>query len=153
MTGTPPTANDGPLGLCSVVEAHVAAAMLASADAEDWLHDQGLVHPLGDRELVVWGDVLEALRNVGKRPRQPVEPIRPGEVVSEDRAARALSWRRRDAVAWLRREALSVVVDGRQVVVWDDVLDAVRRAGRRRAPLKRAAPTITPLATPGRVLD
>jgi hypothetical protein len=153
MVGPPHATIDGPLGPCSVVDVAAAAEMLGGPDVEVWLREQGLVHQLWDGGLVIWGDVLEALRNIGKRPKQAVEPIRPGEIVSEDRAARALSWRRRDAVAWLRREGLSVVVDGRQVVVWDDVLDAVRRAGRRRPPRKRAVPTITPLATPGRILD
>lgn len=153
MVGPPHDTIAGPLGPCSVVDVAAAAEMLGGADVEVWLREQGLVHQLRDRGLVIWGDVLEALRNIGKRPRQPVEPIRPGEVVSEDRATRALSWRRRDAVAWLRREGLSVDVDGRQVVVWDAVLEAIRGRGARAQPPRRPSPRITPLATPGRILD
>jgi hypothetical protein len=88
------------------------------------------------------------------KPKDP--PPQPGEIVSEDRAARVLPWRRRDAVAWLRREGLSVEADGRRVVVWEAVL--ARLAGGASTPTpsrrpRRRAPSgdLPLLAPPGRM--
>jgi len=91
----------------------------------------------------------------GRALRQDVRLPRAGEIVSEDRAARSLPFRRSDAVAWLRREGLSSTVEGRRVVVWDRVLarlgakEAVRDGARRASTSKE--PEL--LAEPGRVLD
>jgi len=80
------------------------------------------------------------------------KPIRRGEVVSEDRAARALPVRRADAVLWLRDEGLVSVLAGRRVVVWDGVLD--RLQPQLPTPRKGAlgGSQLRPLATPGRIL-
>ena len=71
--------------------------------------------------------LLEELRELVEQERaeskRRKEVIQPGEIVSEDRAARALPIRRAAAVGWLRREGLSVKLDGRLVVVWDRVLE------------------------------
>jgi len=86
-------------------------------------------------------------------PREKIGPgpLRAEDIVSEDRAARALPWRRRDAVAWLRREGLSVMADGRRVVVWAAVLERLRPDSRALTPAPARAPR--PLARPGRTLD
>jgi hypothetical protein len=122
--------------------------------AQLWLEENGLVHEMAGQRVVAWSDVLDAVRGEARERR--TAPIHAEQVVSEDRAARALPWRRRDAVSWLRANRLSVVADGRRVVVWGRVLDrlgevaaptpvAASRAGRsRRTRL---------LATPGRILD
>lgn len=121
------------------------------------------------RSVVVSDELVEALRIVvadlllaseladgGSKEtvRLPRPPIQAGEIVSEDRAARALPMRRSDAVAWLRAERLSAPAGSRRVVVWNDVLDRLRPAAapaeRRR--LDRGTPT-TLLAVPGRILD
>jgi hypothetical protein len=88
-------------------------------------------------------------------------PPPPGSIVSEDRAARALPWRRKDVVAWLRREGLSKLVDGHRVVVWEDVAARLAEGTTQPAPQRRsrsamATSSVTdppPLAKPGRMLD
>jgi hypothetical protein len=90
---------------------------------------------------------------IATRPllKERATPPRAGDIVSEDRAARALPWRRRDAVAWLRREGLSTLVDGRSIVLWDAVLDRIRpRQPSRRTRAPKSPPL---LARPGRMLD
>jgi len=98
-------------------------------------------------------ELVEQERAESKRRRNV---IRPGEIVSEDRAARALPIRRSDAVGWLRREGLSVKLDGRRVVIWDQV---VARLGGSQPPSpppqskkkRKTDPGPPLLATPGRM--
>lgn len=52
----------GAAAILSVVTA-VALMPLAEADARRWLEEHGLVHDLAGRRVVIWGDVLEALRS------------------------------------------------------------------------------------------
>lgn len=61
------------------------------------------------------------------------------DLMSEDAAARSLPIRRQDAVRWLRREGLSVEIEGRRVVAWPEVM--------RRFRTPEAAAT-NPRATP-----
>lgn len=110
-----------------------------------------------EREL---GILVERLRSLVDQEEAVLarrkEVIRPGEVVSEDRAARALPLRRADAVTWLRQEGLSQPLAGRRVVVWDAVLTRlvgpqppVQQPQRQRS---RNTDTETPLlASPGRM--
>ena len=92
---------------------------------------------------------LEVVQPAGRRK----EIVQPGEVVSEDRAARALPIRRADAVGWLRREGLSVPLEGRRVVVWDRVLERLGSSPapspRRPSRTRRDEPLL--LAVPGRM--
>ena len=74
------------------------------------------------------------------------EVIQPGEIVSEDRAARALPIRRANAVGWLRREGLSVKLDGRRVAIWERVLE---RLGGRPAPTDELPPRRVTVQAPG----
>ena len=143
-------------GVLSVAQA-AARLPVPDADAVGWLVERGLVRTLAGREVVIWGDVLAGLRT-GPAPEQlPARPLVPGQVVSEDRAARALPWRRADVVSWLRREGLSVPIDGRRVVIWSHVLDRLRSGVPPRASLsgsrfKRSRDAPALLGKPGRVL-
>ena len=119
-----------------------------------------------DPEIVALERELRQVRSEGRVPhrrpappevRTAVKPPLPGEIVSEDRAARALPWRRADAVAWLRVEELSVPLGRRRVVAWDRVLKRLgagssprKEPARRR---KRAEGGSAPLAKPGRMFD
>jgi hypothetical protein len=81
----------------------------------------------------------------------PLPPLRPGEVVSEDRAARELPFRRSDAVHWLRAEGLSVPADGRRVVSWSAVLERLNTHRDAPARSREGRPTA---AVPGpKLLD
>ena len=53
------------LGAAAVLSESAAIDLLplARPEAQAWLRDQGLVRHLRGRRVVVWGDVLEALRN------------------------------------------------------------------------------------------
>jgi len=106
---------------------------------------------IGPEALLVDGADVRRLTSKSPAAKAPAEPLRDGDIVSEDRAARALPWRRRDAVAWLRREGLSVVADARRVVVWGAVLERLRPRVRRVR--QRASGGVVPLAEPGRILD
>jgi hypothetical protein len=128
-----------------------------------------VTRPSASREVEALLDVDRDLRRLVSDLRDLVgqeraeskrrkEVIQPGEIVSEDRAARALPIRRADAVGWLRREGLSVQLEGRQVVVWDRVLERLGGAPapapaevppRRRKKRKTADPPL--LAKPGRM--
>ena len=113
-----------PLGPGSVLPLADATDLLPGSpgDLHAWLQKQGLIVELLGSPVVIWGDVLAALRGPNQSPRT----IPAGSVVSEDRAARALPWRRGDAVAWLREQRLSVLAAGRRVVAWDAVLERLR---------------------------
>jgi hypothetical protein len=52
------------LGRDAVLTVRVAAGLLpvSDEDAVRWIHERGLVCTLGARAVVVWGDVLDALR-------------------------------------------------------------------------------------------
>jgi len=125
-----------------------------------WLVKQGLVQGFLGAQVVVWDDVLDALRfGALHAGRARLSPPQPGEILSEDRAARALPWRRSDAVAWLREQGLSRVVDRRRIVVWDDVIRRLRApemeiseptGWTRRGPAAGGPPH---LAEPGRCMD
>lgn len=54
------------LGAAAVLALGDAARLLPMSDGEAraWLHDQGLVRDLAGRDVVVWGDVIDALRKV-----------------------------------------------------------------------------------------
>ena len=98
----------------------------------------------------------EALQDVFVNPggnEDAGRPIQPGEVVSEDRAARALPIRRADAVKWLRSEGLVRTLAGRRVVVWNAVLARLQQqqasGDRRERTQSRSA--FQPLAKPGRI--
>jgi hypothetical protein len=103
--------------------------------------------------------VVDALVDPDEKPRGAAQPLEPGTIVSEDRAARSLPLRRADAVAWLRREGLSVAVDGRHVVAVDPLLARLSSgpapAASTRAHRRDARPHNgpAPLAAPGRCLD
>lgn len=45
---------------------------MTHGEAVRWLKDHELVHDLGGRAVVIWGDVLEVLR--GRTPARRVEP-------------------------------------------------------------------------------
>ncbi len=107
---------------------------------------------------IVVADMLVATEPAADGSQETVPraraPIQPGEIVSEDRAARALPVRRSDAVAWLRAERLSAPVGRKRVVVWSDVLDRIRSsAAPPPHPSRRARATPEKLlAVPGRIL-
>lgn len=60
------------LGSAAVFSLLRAAELLPIADSEArvWLRREGLVRLLGDKEVVVWGEVVERLR--GPDPPAPV---------------------------------------------------------------------------------
>lgn len=59
------------LGAAAVLPVALAADPLPIADdeARRWLRDHGLVRNLAGREVVVWGDVLDALREGAPTPK------------------------------------------------------------------------------------
>lgn len=61
------------LGMASVLSPRRAAELLPWRDSEArrWLRAQGLILTVGGRELVIWGDVLEALRREADGPEDP----------------------------------------------------------------------------------
>lgn len=139
--------------MSSVLSLRDAAARLPTTEdiALGWFRDQGLVRELAGSLVVVWDDVISTLRHGRVQPprRTPTD----AEVVSEDRAARALPWRRSDAVSWLRREGLSRAVDGRRVVVWRSVLASLeKRPHLPAAPRSAKRREEKLLASPGRLL-
>jgi hypothetical protein len=61
-------------------------------------------------------------------PKEEAEaPPTRDEVISVNRTVRHLPWRDAHVRRWLRDSGLIYTVDGREVVVWGDVLDAIRR--------------------------
>jgi len=60
------------------------------------------------------------------KPKKPRASYSSGDVVSLNKAIKALPWQDSDARAWLRRHGLVRRVDGRNIVVWGDVLAEVR---------------------------
>lgn len=58
---------------------------LAEADARRWLTEQGLVRDLAGRRVVIWGDVLDALRR-----GPPVEGAEPEPARGEPRGTARL---------------------------------------------------------------
>jgi len=149
MTSTPDTPPLSPGCVLSVEDA-ILNLPGPPDEVHAWLKRQGLIIEFVGSSVVIWGDVLSALRVKGK----PRRVIPPGSIVSEDRAARALPWRRASAVAWLRDEGLSVVADGRRVVVWDAVADRLRATRRAAVELRQRLGPMPPLlGTPGRILD
>lgn len=134
-----------PVHLSSVLPLSDAIRLLPGGpeDVRLWLESQGLLIDFLGSPVVIWADVLAAVR--GQKPARRTIPS--GSVVSEDRAARALPWRRGGAVDWLREQGLSVVVAGRRVVVWDAVLERLRPA----PPSVRRSGGPKPLAKPGRI--
>lgn len=64
------------LGSAAVVSVERASELLpiARGRARQWLHDRGLVVQLAGRPVVVWGDVLEALRAEHTRPKRRPRP-------------------------------------------------------------------------------
>ena len=66
--------------------------------------------------------------------------ISPGAIVSLQQAAMLLVFEKRDARAWLLQQGIVRDVAGRSLVVWADVMDAVRNSPekqRRVARLRR----------------
>lgn len=55
-----------------------------------------------------------------------------GAVLTPQAAAELLPWRDRDARAWLHRAGIVREVDGHHVVIWADVVEALRAADERR---------------------
>jgi len=62
----------------------------------------------------------------------------PTAVISASKAAKALPWRDAEARTWLRREDLIRRVDGRDVVIWGDVLAVLRQGSRANSDWKPA---------------
>ena len=62
---------------------------------------------------------------------------KPGGIMTETAAARALPLRDSAAFKWLRTEGLVADIDGRAVVVWEDVVDRLRAQTARRAERRR----------------
>jgi hypothetical protein len=58
------------LGDAAVVTVHEAAKRLpiTDSDAEQFLRERGLVRSLKGKEVVIWGDVLAALRGSSSSP-------------------------------------------------------------------------------------
>lgn len=69
----------------------------------------------------------------------------PTAVISASSAAKALPWRDAEARTWLRREQLIRRVDGRDVVIWGDVLAALRQGSKDTSTWK---PARVPRGTP-----
>lgn len=61
--------------MLSVVHA-VELLPLAEADARRWLQERGLVRDLAGRRVVIWGDVLDALRQTAGAADSDPEPAR-----------------------------------------------------------------------------
>ena len=85
--------------------------------------------------------VLQRLDALAKQIAAP-----PDDVLSEAQAVERLPWRKADARRWLRREGLSVEVDGRRVVVWADVVGRLRQRDAESAP----APSVRRAPAAGR---
>lgn len=58
------------LGAAAVVTVHEAVKRLpiADRDAEAFIRERGLIRALQGREVVIWGDVLDALRGAAGAP-------------------------------------------------------------------------------------
>lgn len=91
--------------------------------------------------------VVEAVPSPGTSVRRPLQPT---SVLSTAQAVRALPWREADARAWLRREGLVHRVDGRDVVIWGDVLDRIRQDSM---PVGTWQPIRVPAGTPRARID
>ena len=97
---------------------------------------------------------LSACHGPGAGQHVPGGPPEPAAVVSVSRALEALPWRRSVAKAWLHRSGLvRRGRGGREVVVWGDVLDALRDSGpvgdssrKQPPPLPRRRARPNPLA-------
>lgn len=55
-------------------------------------------------------------------------------VLTPAQAAQLLPWDDASAGEWLRRRGLVRRVDGREVVIWGDVLEAIRSGGQDASP-------------------
>ena len=93
----------------------------------------------GDSAVRAAGDVIlraldssEMFAAMKRHAHSPAESI---DVISEDAAARMLPIRRCDGANWLRREGLSVLVEGRRMVVKASLL------ARLSAPARATSPT------------
>lgn len=67
------------LGADAVLPLQQAAALLPMADREarEWLRDRGLVRQLAGRDVVIWGDITDALRANETPPPSVPSPPRP----------------------------------------------------------------------------
>ena len=65
-------------GAGAVFSRSQAAALLPVADstAFHWLTGQGLVRFLAGKPVVIWGDVLDALREPSPKPRARIDQFR-----------------------------------------------------------------------------
>jgi len=66
------------LGEAAVLSLHRAAELLplCTKTARQWLRDQGLVFKLADKDVVIWGDALDRIRNAGTRHTEVTPPKR-----------------------------------------------------------------------------
>lgn len=123
-----------PLGPASIVEVGEAAERLGGVQAIAWLRTAGVVRRLLDREVVVWGDVVDAVRELepvaspAVRPRGAPSPARSkaaGDVfLTLAEAARELGVS--DKTLRRRLEGAAAKVEGGPV----DVSEGVRRHWR-----------------------
>lgn len=94
---------------------------------------------LGIRSLL--SEVAAGLRTVAAGLREPSLlalrlTVSPGAILPPSVAARLLPMGDAAALAWLKREQLVRSVDGRDVVVWADVLAALPECPRDAAPAR-----------------
>ena len=77
MSRTPVSEVRRQLGSAAVVSPSVAASWLPwdDRDAMDWLKSQGLILRVRAKRVVIWGDVLDRLRELEHRAEEP-EPAR-----------------------------------------------------------------------------
>lgn len=70
------------LGAAAVLSEAAAVDLLplARKEAREWLRELGLVRYLRGRRVVVWGDVLEALRTDADKPTRPEPKPRTGHL-------------------------------------------------------------------------
>lgn len=89
-------------------------------------------------------ELAEALRRPERDLLADRLVVSPGALLTPTAAARLLPMGDGAGLAWLRREGLIRVVDGREVVVWADVLAALPEPPRTAAPVAARATTRSP---------
>jgi hypothetical protein len=79
------------LGAAAVMTPRQAAELLPWGDSSalQWLQSRGLVHVVDGRRVVIWGDVLDAIRGRPQDEQVPTPAIRLAP------AGKAERWRRR----------------------------------------------------------
>jgi hypothetical protein len=125
--------------MCAAAVRDVLAFVAACDDPAECARLAAAAH---ERLAVLLGGPA-GCRGTGAARGVTCSTLDPAAVVSVSRALEAPPWRRSVASAWLRRSGLvRRGPEGREVVVWADVLDALRDSSSDGRPPRREAPPL-----------